>query len=376
LPDYSGDYDAGFNYSKLSKDALLKLLEAYSKYVLRIDGFWYLVAMEKWGNDAAFDCDLQVWEKCQVLELRLLTEALNIRGNDVATVMKYMQVNPWLALCDYHIDLKNTGHAFLTKFTCPILFALEKEGNGREERQCQVISPQTFNTISHYFNPNIRTVPLNIPPRTDYSDICCQWEFSLAESGDSLENTAEESRDLMDYSGDYDPGFSHQKLSRETLLKLIDVYCEYIRKIDGFWYVIVMDRWGNDQAVDCDIAVWERVKPFELKVITEALNIRGHDVISFMKYAQASPWVALTDYTIDIKNENQAVLTHQACPTLFALEREGTGREERQCREIDARFFRMMAQFFHPNMEASPLKLPPRKNSTDICCQWKFKLDI
>ena len=375
LPDYSGDYDPGFTYSKLSKEALLRLLEAYREYILRIDGFWYLVAMEKWGNDAAFDCDLQVWEKCQILELRLLTEALNIQGDDVATVMKYLQINPWLTLCDYQIDLHTTGHATLTKFTCPILFALEKEGNGREERQCQVISPQTFNTLSHYFNPDIRIAPIRIPPRTDYNDMCCQWEFSLVGSDDTPANTSEESWDLMDYSGEYDPDFNHRKLSRKALLKLIDVYCEYIRKIDGYWYAMVMEQWGNDEAVDSEIAVWERVKPFELKVITEALNICGHDVLSFMKYVQASPWVAPTDCTIDIKGDNHAILTHQTCPTLFGLEQEGTEREIRQCREIDVRFFRMMAHFFHPDMKVIPLKLPPRNDSTDICCQWEFKLD-
>jgi len=34
--------------------------------MLRIDGYWYLTVMNKWGNDEAFDCDIKVWEKAQL----------------------------------------------------------------------------------------------------------------------------------------------------------------------------------------------------------------------------------------------------------------------------------------------------------------------
>lgn len=177
--DYSGPFDPGFDHARLPKETLLALLGAYAEYILRIDGLWYLAVMEKWGEEAAFETDLAVWRRGQPYELRLLTEALNIRGDDVATVMKYMQANPWLNLCEYTIELRSNDRAILTKYTCPTLFALEKEGRGRERIQCGQITPWTFNTISHFFNPAIRVTPLKVPPRTDPGDICCRWEFKL-----------------------------------------------------------------------------------------------------------------------------------------------------------------------------------------------------
>lgn len=179
LEDYRGEFDPEFDHAHFSKDVLLKLMEVYREYILRIDGFWYLAAMEKWGRDEAYDCDIKVWEKAQLFELQVMTDVLDIHGDDVLTVMKYLQVNPWLSLCQHTIDLKNHNHAILTKYTCPTLFALEKEGKGREKYQCQEISPWTYETISHFFNPDIKVIPLRVPPRTDYSDICCQWEFKL-----------------------------------------------------------------------------------------------------------------------------------------------------------------------------------------------------
>ncbi|NQT71216.1 MAG: hypothetical protein HQ553_00430 [Chloroflexi bacterium] len=180
--------------------------------------------------------------------------------------------------------------------------------------------------------------------------------------------------ELIDYSGEFDPEFSHDKFAKETLLKLLETYSEYIRKIDAFWYLTVMEKWGNDEAVECDIKVWEKAKLFELQAISSTLNIKGNDVAAFAKYMQACPWIAITEYTLEVINNNRAILTHITCPTLLALEKEGQGREERQCREIDSRFMHMMAHFFNPQIKVTPLKVPPRTDYSDICCQWEFKL--
>ncbi len=78
--------------------------------------------------------------------------------------------------------------------------------------------------------------------------------------------------ELNDYSGEYDPQFSQDNLSKEMLLRLLKAYSEYVLKIDGYWYLTVMDKWGNDEAVNCDIAVWERANLFELKAFSGELT--------------------------------------------------------------------------------------------------------
>ena len=179
LIDYSGEYDPEFSHDKFSKETLLKLLKTYNEYMLRVDGHWYLTVMNKWGNDEAFDCDVKVWEKAQMFELKTITELLNIQGDDVATMMKAIQASPWMWIYDYHIDLKSNDHAVVTYFTCPTLISLEKEGTGREKLICQEMEPKLMRMIADYFNPDIQVIPLKVPPRTEYDDCCCQWEFKL-----------------------------------------------------------------------------------------------------------------------------------------------------------------------------------------------------
>lgn len=180
---------------------------------------------------------------------------------------------------------------------------------------------------------------------------------------------------MTDYSGEFDPEFSHDKFDKNTILNLLGAYSEYIRRIDGYWYTMVMDRWGNDEALDSNIRVWEKAKKYELKAISEVFNIRGRDVSTLMKYLQTSPWIGLSEYRIEMKNENLAILTHTTCPVLFAIEKEGSGREERQCREVDGKFFETMAHFFNPEIMVTPLKLPPREREDEVCCRWEFRLD-
>ena len=188
--DYSGDYDPAFNHSRFLKETLLNLLHSYAQYILRIDGYWYLNVMDRWGNDEALEADIKVWEKAQVWEIDRISKLLNIRGNDVLTVMKYTQASPWMWLQQYDIDIKNNDHAVITYHTCPTLAALEKEGKGREKRQCQEVEPRILSVIAGYFNPNIKITPLKAPPRTDYNDMCCQWEFKLERHAAQLKDNS------------------------------------------------------------------------------------------------------------------------------------------------------------------------------------------
>ena len=179
LLDYSGKFDPEFTHDKFSKKTLLKLLKAYSEYMYRIDGYWYLTVMGKWGNDEAFDCDMKVWEKGMRYEQRVISSLMNIQGNDIATVMKAIQASPWMWNFEYEIDMKTNDHAVITFHTCPTLFAIEKEGTGRESLICQEVEPLILNTTAHHYNPLIKVAPIKVPPRKDYSDCYCQWEFRL-----------------------------------------------------------------------------------------------------------------------------------------------------------------------------------------------------
>ena len=63
---------------------------------------------------------------------------------------------------------------------------------------------------------------------------------------------------LSDYGGELLPKLKPEDLSGETLRDLLTLYARLYIGLDGFWYLTVMEKFGNKAALDCDIKAWER----------------------------------------------------------------------------------------------------------------------
>ncbi|GAI02666.1 unnamed protein product, partial [marine sediment metagenome] len=87
--------------------------------------------------------------------------------------------------------------------------------------------------------------------------------------------------------------------------------------MDGFWYLAIKERINNEEAMACDMWVWERQARYEFKQIAKLMNVQGNDVVALMKLFQLSPFFIYNlKYTIDMKNRNHGILTVTHCRTL------------------------------------------------------------
>ncbi|MFC1944971.1 DUF6125 family protein [Chloroflexota bacterium] len=181
LSDYSGKFDPGIRDGDFSKVLLVDLLNAYAEYVRRIDNLWYLAVKQGLGEDEAFADDMKIWEKMTLHELDVTCSLFKIRGNDVSSMMKALQMSSWLKISKlgYHMQLKSPSHSVLTITNCPTLATLEREGSGREEKICLQIETKRFNIIAGFFNPMIEVKALKLPPRQGPDETACLWEFIL-----------------------------------------------------------------------------------------------------------------------------------------------------------------------------------------------------
>ena len=186
LQDYSGQYKPDFQFSDLSRDALIRLIENYQRIFVGICGMVYTVIREKSGNEEA----LRLWREIygrqiQQFEVPLVREAMNIQGDDVVTMMKYFQTCPDGArqgMYVYDCDIKNKDHAILTFTYCRSLFYFERHG---DEQGIQTMcgpggfEELAFEAICRAFNPDMKARALKLPPRKSKDDICCVWEFKV-----------------------------------------------------------------------------------------------------------------------------------------------------------------------------------------------------
>jgi len=186
LQDYSGPYKPDAKLADFSKDSLVKLLEGYQKIFVGLMGMWNTVNRQRMSVEETWRLDAEVYEmQLRQFEMPLVTEAMNIHGNDVLAVLKYFQMCPDGAregLYEFDQDIKSNNHAILTFTKCPSLFYFERHGEEKDiESLCGPggVEHRAFAAICKYFNSDMKCRALKLPPRKSKEDICCQWEFKV-----------------------------------------------------------------------------------------------------------------------------------------------------------------------------------------------------
>lgn len=164
-------------------------------------------------------------------------------------------------------------------------------------------------------------------------------------------------------------------LSKAELIELIQLYSKLFLAIDGFWYLAVKEIVDEDTATACDLWVWEKYSPYEFKRLMPLRNIKGNDLEAFATALGFSPWFLNLKYRFTLEGENKLTLTVLECPILQALKREGTGRENTFCREVESQLFQIIIQTFSPKGKAIPIELPPMTSEASICCRWQFTIE-
>ena len=179
LTEYGGNFNPDIRLEDFSKETLAKLLRAYRRLFIAIDGFWYLSVMQKMNEITATECDLWVWEKYCRYEMPKIREVLGVEGNDIPAFLKIFQLTPFVRNMKCEFNIENEGHATMTVTRCPTLEALEKESKGREKTFCRTVEIPMMKYYTLSFNPEIEINFPVLPPHNMRDSICCQWEFKL-----------------------------------------------------------------------------------------------------------------------------------------------------------------------------------------------------
>lgn len=171
---------ADFDIEQLPRETLLTTARAYCRLYQILDGLWYLSAKEKWGNDVAVERDLWVWGKVPKYEIQAIARVLGLQDKkDLRSFLRVFMLTPINASLEWRLERLTDTECIVTFTSCPILRALEKEGEGREKSICQEIDPVILQNYATAFNPDIVVKPLKLPPRLSPNDIACQWEITL-----------------------------------------------------------------------------------------------------------------------------------------------------------------------------------------------------
>ncbi len=186
LKDYSGPYNPKIKFEDFSKETLIRLIEAYQINFVGYMGMWNTFNRKNTSIEEAWDKDATVYEEnVQKFEIPLVRQAMNIVGDDVASMLKYFQMCPDGAregFYEFDTKLINNDHAVITFTRCPSLFYFERQKSDIDI-QCLCgpggCEDRAFIAICKAFNPAMKSKALKLPPRENEDDICCIWEFKV-----------------------------------------------------------------------------------------------------------------------------------------------------------------------------------------------------
>jgi hypothetical protein len=186
-----------------------------------------------------------------------------------------------------------------------------------------------------------------------------------------------EMKDLLDYSGEFNPQLKLQDFSKDALIRLLVAASKLYTGIDPLWVAAMRKKFGDRVAFDYDKEIWQTGTLNEVRRVAKALNITGNDVAALFKYFQFSPgFGVLFDIDWDLKDRNHGIMTVTRCNGVIWWERtEDHALQKFTCEEIEIPMFQRVAAYFNPRMKATALKLPPRKSEDDIACRWEFKVE-
>jgi hypothetical protein len=186
LSDYSGKFVPVIRFEDFSRDALLKLVKLYSKIYLGYMGMWNTVMRQHMSIEELAKYETEVYVRtARQFEAPGVANALNIKGNDVVTLIKLLQMIPDGSRQDAYdstYDVKNNNHVILTIKTCPTLLFWEKRGNTKAIDICCSVGGVEEITIVEYanfINPDIKVTALKVPPLKSKDEIACQWDIKL-----------------------------------------------------------------------------------------------------------------------------------------------------------------------------------------------------
>ena len=128
--DYSGDFDPGFDYEDLSKEALVRLVREYGLIVHLLDRSMCAAIGLRYGAEAVKELAIEEWAGASPVYGDRLRQIMNVEGDGVSAIFKVLQLDPGFPhhYMDVHYELVDETHGYFELAYCGALMDAEPFG--------------------------------------------------------------------------------------------------------------------------------------------------------------------------------------------------------------------------------------------------------
>lgn len=162
-----------------------------------------------------------------------------------------------------------------------------------------------------------------------------------------------------------------ESMTREDLIRYIEILSKNFLTIDGYWFLGVEERFGIESAIDIDRRAWEQYAVSEAKRIKELLGITEGTLADLERALQLicfSPSSGIRTALLD----GRLIMTVTKCRPQRARTRDGRG--EFACKTVGFAHLSTFSKMINPKFETKCIFAPPDPHPEGIWCSWEFSI--
>lgn len=163
-----------------------------------------------------------------------------------------------------------------------------------------------------------------------------------------------------------------EKLSREELLELLELYSKNWLAMDGVWFQSVERKFGMDEAMFHDAEAWRRFTVIEARRIKEFLHLPEHAGIEGLAKALRLRFYAnLNEDRVDVDGDT---LVYTAIDCRVQTARRRKGMPLHPCKPVGLIEYTGFAKTIDDRFVCECVSCHPDVTDSSCCCKWRFKL--
>ncbi len=162
------------------------------------------------------------------------------------------------------------------------------------------------------------------------------------------------------------------ELSREELIKLVEIYAKNWLAHDGCWFLAAEGKYGMEAAIELDAQSWACFSPIEARRIMQAFNLPEDGRLDAVERAlQYRLYATVNRQVTERVNETTLRFRMVECRVQQARQRKGLAPFP--CKPVGLVEYSQFAQTVDPRVETTCVHAPPDA-VTDAFCEWEFHL--
>jgi hypothetical protein len=184
--------------------------------------------------------------------------------------------------------------------------------------------------------------------------------------------------DRADYSGEFDPDFRYEDLSKEALVRLVREYALIVHLLDRSMCASIGMKYGLEGVEAVAIDEWRGASPVYGERLRKIMAIEGDDVAAIFKVLQLDPGFPhhYMDVHYEVVDERHGYFELRSCGALLDAEPFGERMVTSMCHTMEDATFDPTVQAINPKAHVSHVHRPPRPSPDQVPhCRWQVVID-